>query len=155
MTDHSAEPMGSADLCPYLTKPEDIETANVAAAPQPGATTNPPARTPWVRPYVLTGGRTHTPHDLFVHTMVSVSEYDPSFAARLTPEARSLYERAHSYTESVAELSVHCHLPLGVTRVLLSDLASDGWVLIGSDARTSPYDRELLERVLDGLKQIV
>ncbi|HEY1669118.1 MAG TPA: DUF742 domain-containing protein, partial [Trebonia sp.] len=27
---------------------------------------------PWVRPYVLTGGRTRTRHHLYVHTLVSV-----------------------------------------------------------------------------------
>jgi hypothetical protein len=155
MTEYSAEPIGSADLCPYLTQPGGTETASMAAAPQPGTGTNPPADAPWVRPYVLTSGRTHTPHELFVHTMVSASECDPSFAARLPPEARSLYERVRSYTESVAELSAFCRLPLGVTRVLLSDLASAGLVLIGSEADNSPFDHDLLERVLDGLKQIV
>jgi uncharacterized protein DUF742 len=155
MTEHSAEPTGSADLCPYLTQPGGTDTASTAAAPQPGIGTNLPINAPWVRPYVLTSGRTHTQHDLFVHTMVSASESDSSFATRLPPEARSLYERVRSYTESVAELSAFCGLPLGVTRVLLSDLASAGLVLLGSQADTSPYDPDLLERVLDGLKQIV
>lgn len=155
MTEYSAEPPGSADLCPYLTQPGSTEIASTSPVPQPSVGTNYPADAPWVRPYVLTSGRTHTQHDLFVHTMVSASESDPSFATRLPPEARSLYERVRSYTESVAELSAYCGLPLGVTRVLLSDLASVGLVLIGSEADNSPYDPDLLERVLDGLEQIV
>ena len=36
---------------------------------------------PWVRPYVLTGGRTRTRHHLYVHTLVSVERYDPAAAA--------------------------------------------------------------------------
>jgi hypothetical protein len=155
MTEYSAEPIGSADLCPSLTQPGGAETASMAVAPRPGFGTKAQGDAPWVRPYVLTSGRTHTHHDLFVHTMVSVLEYDPSLAARLPPEARSLYERVRSYTESVAELSAYCGLPLGVTRVLLSDLASAGLVLIGSGADSSPYDHDLLEKVLDGLNQIV
>lgn len=117
---------------------------------QPGrsAPTNP-----WVRPYVLTGGRTRGHGQLLVHTLVWAPGYDPSFSATLLPEARVLYERASSVTESVAELSAHCGVPLGVTRVLLSDLCSAGRVQVETPAAASPYDRTLLERVLDGLRQ--
>jgi hypothetical protein len=108
---------------------------------------------PWVRPYVLTSGRTRGNGQLLVHTLISASRYDPSFAATLPPEARALYERACTATESVAELSAHCGVPLGVTRVLLSDLCSAGRLLAEAPAAASPYDRTLLERVLDGLRQ--
>jgi hypothetical protein len=112
---------------------------------------------PWVRPYVLTGGRTPTIAHLMVHTLVSGPGYDPAFAAGLLPEARALYERAHATTESVAELSAHCGVPLGVTQVLLTDLATAGRVLVQAHATASspdPVDRRILERVLDGLKQL-
>jgi len=108
---------------------------------------------PWVRPYVLTSGRTRGREQLLTHTLVSAPGYDSLFAARLLPEARALYERACSSTESVAELSAHCGVPLGVTRVLLSDLCSAGRVSAQAPATASPYDRTLLERVLDGLRQ--
>jgi hypothetical protein len=108
---------------------------------------------PWVRPYVLTSGRTRGHGQLLVHTLVSAHSYDPLFAARLLPEARALYERACTATESVAELSAHCGVPLGVTRVLLGDLCSTGRVLVEEPAAVSPFDRSLLERVLDGLRQ--
>jgi hypothetical protein len=49
---------------------------------------------PWVRPYVLTGGRTRTKHNLYVHTLVVVDRYDAAAALKLSPEARRLYERA-------------------------------------------------------------
>lgn len=112
---------------------------------------------PWVRPYVLTSGRTrgHDHGQLLVHTLVSAPSYDPTFAVRLLPEARALYERACTATESVAELSAHCGVPLGVTRVLLGDLCSAGRVVTEAPAAASPYDHALLERVLDGLRQFV
>jgi hypothetical protein len=112
---------------------------------------------PWVRPYVLTSGRTRgRDHEqLLVHTLVSAPSYDPLFAARLLPEARALYERACTATESVAELSAYCGMPLGVTRVLLSDLCSAGRVVAEAPAAASPYDHALMERVLDGLRQFV
>jgi hypothetical protein len=138
---------GAADeLCPSLT--------DEAVTTSPRHAQAPPLAGPWVRPYVLTGGRTHTRH-LLVHTLVSAPDYNPTLVAQLPPEARCLYERAHTHTESVAELSAHCGIPLGVTRVLLSDLVAAGHVMVGPDPYASPYDSELLERIIDGLQQFV
>lgn len=109
---------------------------------------------PWVRPYVLTAGRTRTRHHLYVHTLVSASWYDPSAAARLSPEARRLYDLAYAGARSVAELSAHCGVSLGVTRVLLEDLAAADRVQINEDVYASPYDRRLLKRVIDGLREL-
>ena len=108
---------------------------------------------PWVRPYVLTGGRTQTRHSLYVHTLVSASWLDPATAARLSPEARKLYERASAGAQSVAELSAHCGISLGVTRVLLEDLAAADKVQVNEDTYVSPYDHRLLKRVIDGLRK--
>ena len=108
---------------------------------------------PWVRPYVLTGGRTRTRYRLYVHTLVSVGRYDPVAAARLSPEARRLYERAFFGAQSVAELSAHCGVSLGVTRVLLEDMAAADHVQINEETYTSPYDHRLLKRVIDGLRE--
>ena len=112
------------------------------------------AANPWVRPYVLTGGRTSTRQNLFVHTLVSARRYDASYAARLPPEARALYERAHAGTQSVAELAAYCGISLGVTRVLLGDLAAGRRVVINPETYESPYDQNLLERVIGGLREL-
>lgn len=106
-----------------------------------------------VRPYVLTGGRTRTRRHLLVHTLVSVPYYDSLFAAGLLPEARSLYEHARE-TRSVAELSAHSGISLGVTRVVVDDLAATDRVLVHSEMYNSPFDRRLLERLRDGLRQL-
>jgi hypothetical protein len=109
---------------------------------------------PWVRPYVLTGGRTRARRNLYVHTLVSTLWFDPTAAARLSPEARRLYERVSAGAQSVAELSAHCGVSLGVTRVLLEDLAAADWVQVNEDVYVSPYDHRLLKRVIDGLRQL-
>jgi hypothetical protein len=109
---------------------------------------------PWVRPYVITRGRTRTRHHLYVHTLVSVDRYDQTVAGRLSPEARRLYERASASPESIAELSAYCGVSLGVTRVLLEDLASAGRVRINVEAYDSPFDERLLRRVIDGLREL-
>jgi hypothetical protein len=106
-----------------------------------------------VRPYVLTGGRTRTRKHLLVHTLVSVPYYDMVFAAGLLPEARTLYEHARE-TRSVAELSAYSGMSLGVTRVVLDDLAATDRVLIHPELYSSPFDFRLLERLRDGLGQL-
>lgn len=106
-----------------------------------------------VRPYAITGGRTRPRHLLLVETLVSVPNYDPQASAQLMPEAQALYERARRRT-SVAELSAHLDIPLGVIRVLLSDLAAQEMVFIHPTGSDCQYDVHLLERILDGLKGV-
>jgi hypothetical protein len=108
---------------------------------------------PWVRPYVLTGGRTQTRKHPYLHTLVSVDRYDESASARLLPEARRLYDRAAVGVQSVAELSAHCQVSIGVTRVLLEDLAAAEMVRINDDALSAPLDQHLLSRVIAGLRE--
>ncbi|MQA10320.1 MAG: DUF742 domain-containing protein [Pseudonocardiaceae bacterium] len=106
-----------------------------------------------VRPYALTGGRTKTRHQLLVETLVSVPHYDPTLSESLMPESRLLYERARTRV-SIAELSALLTMPLGVVRVLVSDLATQGAIFIHPTAHAYQHDRQVLERILDGLKRL-
>jgi hypothetical protein len=106
-----------------------------------------------IRPYALTGGRTKTRHHLLVETLISVPQYDPVLSDSLMPESKSLYESARKRI-SVAELSVLLDLPLGVVRVLISDLAAQGAVFIHPTAYAYQNDPNVLERILDGLKRL-
>lgn len=109
---------------------------------------------PWVRPYVLTTGRTGGQFRLMVETLVSVPHYAPEVAAGLLPEARALYEAARA-TLSVAELSARARLGLGVTRVLLSDLAAQNWIEVHPTvASGTEVPLSMLQRVRDGLSRI-
>ncbi|PXY30466.1 hypothetical protein BAY59_12810 [Prauserella coralliicola] len=106
-----------------------------------------------IRPYALTGGRTKARYDLLVETLISVPHYDPSLSDSLMPESRMLYERARTRV-SIAELSVLLTIPLGVVRVLVSDLAAQGAIYIHPTAHAYQHDRNVLERILDGLKRL-
>jgi hypothetical protein len=56
---------------------------------------------------------------------------------------------------SVAEISALLRMPLGVVRVLLSDLAEQGRIRVyGTGHGTDSPDRALLERVLGGLRRL-
>jgi hypothetical protein len=106
-----------------------------------------------IRPYALTGGRTRSRKELLVEALVSVPRYDPSLPEELMPESRMLYERARSRV-SIAELSVAISLPLGVVRVLVSDLAAQGAIYIHPTAHAYDHNREMLGRILDGLERL-
>ncbi|WP_409492913.1 DUF742 domain-containing protein [Amycolatopsis sp. cmx-11-12] len=106
-----------------------------------------------IRPYALTGGRTKSSHLLLVETLISVPRYDPALSEALMPESRSLYERARERA-SIAELSVGLDLPLGVVRVLIGDLATQGAVFVHPTAHAYNHDTNVLERILDGLKRL-
>jgi hypothetical protein len=106
-----------------------------------------------IRPYALTGGRTRSRKELLVEALVSVPRYDPSLPDSLMPESRTLYERARSRV-SIAELSVAISLPLGVVRVLVSDLAAQGAIYVHPTAHAYHHDREMLGRILDGLERL-
>jgi hypothetical protein len=111
------------------------------------------ARNPRVRPYVLTGGRTRVSFPLLVETLVSVPDYDPGLSATLLPESQVVYEYA-SHGMSVAELSAYAGIPLGVTRVLLSDLAARAKVLVHPTGYSYQHNLPLLERIRDGLRAL-
>lgn len=106
-----------------------------------------------VRPYAVAGGRTRTRHQLLVETMVSVPDYDAEFSATLLPEARGVYESARRPV-SLAELSALQSIPIGVIRILVSDLATAGRIFIHPTGYAYHYDHTILARVLDGLNKL-
>jgi hypothetical protein len=90
---------------------------------------------------------------LLVHTLVSVPRYDRAFAASLLPDVRAVYEQARM-TCSVAELSAASGMSLGVTRVVLDDLATNDRLVIHANKERSSHDMDLLERLRDGLRKL-
>jgi Protein of unknown function (DUF742) len=123
-----------------------------------------PAR---VRPYSLTGGRTRFGHVLLVETFVAALEAPEerkeltkgSFTGpqgRVMPEMRAIVELCRRM-RTVAEIAALLKMPLGVVRVLLSDLADQGKIRVygtGTGHGTGRPDRALLERVLSGLRRL-
>lgn len=103
-----------------------------------------------VRPYALTGGRTRTRRPLLVETLVTSTGSDGRLERRLRPESWAIYELCAT-RRSIAEIAAVLALPLGVVRVLISDLADAGHMRIHPAAASLPR-RELLERVLHGLQ---
>ncbi|MFB7273125.1 DUF742 domain-containing protein [Streptomyces sp. NPDC056244] len=115
-----------------------------------------------VRPYSLTGGRTQFGHVLLVETFVAAIEApeerkeltDGGASSRVMPEMRAIVELCRRM-RTVAEVSALLKMPLGVVRVLLSDLADQGKIRVyGTGQGTGQPDHALLERVLSGLRRL-
>jgi hypothetical protein len=109
-----------------------------------------------VRPYTLTRGRTRPGRiDLPLEALVrGVAGAGPTD----TPERRRILELTGAQIQSVAELSAHLKLPLGVVRVLVGDLADDGLVVVhsGTPQSQTPVASQLkvLESVLNGISSL-
>jgi hypothetical protein len=102
----------------------------------------------------MTGGRTRPAHtDLEIEALVSTTSTGER-TPKLTVEQRAIAALCRDIL-SIAEISARLDLPLGVTRVLVGDMADDGLVMVHRPAQTGDRpDLALLERVLYGLRTI-
>ncbi|MDN4477693.1 DUF742 domain-containing protein [Demequina sp. SYSU T00039] len=113
-----------------------------------------------VRPYAVTGGRVSAASaDLPMEALVEATTSTEALTG-LTPEKKKILQLATGQYQSVAELSAHTRLPLGVVRVLVTDLAEVHYLKIhiggtAQDAHTHDasggLSLSLLESVLDGI----
>jgi len=121
-----------------------------------------------VRPYAITGGRTRFGHVLLVETLVSALNRPADPGSRGVPELEAICRLCRGHMRSIAEISALLRIPLGVVRVLVSDLADQGRIRVhgahssgtgatdatGASVTTGGTDRALLERVLGGLRKL-
>ena len=117
----------------------------------PGRTSERAAAARFVRPYTITAGRTERR---------STCRWRPPCVAcrqettpTLSPAARQVLDACD--TRSVAEVSALVSMPIGVVRVLLSDLVEQGLVQVQAtitDSSSKDERIELIERTLRGLR---
>jgi hypothetical protein len=118
-----------------------------------------------VRPYAVTGGRTTVsvadlPMEALVEGLV-----EPD--VRLSSERRRILELTATQYQSIAELSAHVRLPVGVVRVLVSELAEARKVRVhttpglgtstsptGSSRESTAATLSVLESVLNGISSL-
>jgi hypothetical protein len=109
-----------------------------------------------VRSYVLTGGRTRSDVDLPIETLVKVTGHGVSAAPRLALERKRIVSLCGSAI-SIAEVSAHLSVPLGVARVLVGDMCEEGLLTDYKPQHSTTGERpdlKLLERVLDGIQAL-
>ena len=113
---------------------------------------------PLVRLYALTRGRARPRHQVFdlialISPRADRDRYrnDPT----LGPEHTAVLDLTAHGPRSVADLAADCDLPIGVTRVILSDLLEAGLIHVSRPLVPDRMpDERLLQEVLDGLRAL-
>lgn len=109
-----------------------------------------------VRPYALTGGRTRPDIDITIETLLITTPYG-RMGSR-TEQRGSVEERVLSLCRhrplSLAEVAALNRLPLGVARILLSDMVSAGLVALAGQTLARNDSTEVLGRLLRGLRSL-
>jgi hypothetical protein len=130
---------------PFLTSAAGVP-APVASRPPP-----PGEQTTSLRPFVITAGRT-TAADPAISLETQVTVRPGNRPYRLSPEMRAIVGICADPL-SVAEISARLKMHLGVTRILVGDLAAAGVLEVHVLTNDFP-DPETIMRVIRGLRSI-
>ncbi|GIE31899.1 hypothetical protein Ait01nite_049440 [Actinoplanes italicus] len=110
----------------------------------------PDAEEPVVRPFMLTGGRTQPLHDnLRIETQLAAAP--AALSAPLRFESRRIVELCQR-PMSVADLAAALGAPLGVVRVIVADLMTQGMLRAG--AVPGELTTALIERIRDRVRAL-
>ena len=135
---------------PY-TPQDDGQWYSTGPSPRPG---DPGEASSLVRPYAVTGGRTAPRMNLALETLVSTAMTVHQDVSSLTPEYQAIMALCRQ-VRSVAEVSALLRMPLGVARILIADMATEGLVHVHQQQLDAGKpDQNLLERVLSGLRRL-
>jgi hypothetical protein len=114
-----------------------------------------------VRPYAVTRGRTRPTLDIAIEALIETTVRGRTAGSRPGnnhgQEQQYIATLCDGRVQSLAEIAARLHLPLGVARVLIADMADDGLVSVHEPASLDDNEAvgtELLERVLSGLRRL-
>ena len=108
---------------------------------------------PVVRPYAVTKGRTMPAAGIsagLIDVVIATTGAELPAGLRLSPEHRQILACC-GRPITVVDLASDIDLPVGVVRVLLSDLSQHGIVRVLATPRGPVTNERLLRDVLDGL----
>jgi hypothetical protein len=112
-----------------------------------------------VRPYAVTRGRTRPKLEIALESLVETTVRGRASGGGNGHgrEHERIAALCDGRLQSLAEIAARMQLPLGVARVLIADMASDGLLAIYEPAlldENEAVGTELLERVLSGLRRL-
>src|SRR5690242_21596242 len=115
-----------------------------------------------VRPYAVTRGRTRPKLEIALEALVETTVRGRNSVGRDGPqhgrEQQYIASLCDGRVQSLAEVAARMKLPLGVARVLVADMASEGLVAVyeptSIEDNNDAVGTELLERVLSGLRRL-
>ena len=148
MSTHSTgeqRPAPGALIRPFLAAGVDADTPEALDPAEPTG--------PALRPFLLTAGRVAAETSVTVETQVVATEQGRIFYPALTFERRDIVT-ACAEPLAVAEIAARLGLHLGVVKVLVGDLAADGYLAVYLANADAPRDVDTLLRVIRGLRAI-
>ena len=117
-----------------------------------------------VRPYTMTGGRTRASSNAPELPIEALVEGLVEPDVTQTPERRKILELTATQYLSIMELSAHIKIPVGVVRILISDLSEAKSVRVhgltpsmstpGSSQDNTAATLSVLESVLNGIASL-
>ena len=110
-----------------------------------------------VRPYALTAGRTDSRIDLPLEAPVTTVLFPPKPPRWPGNDVHGKILTLGAGSPSVAEIAALLSVPLGVARVLIGDLVTQGYLRVHttlSDSTSDDERRELIGRTLRGLRAL-
>ncbi|PRX50264.1 uncharacterized protein DUF742 [Prauserella shujinwangii] len=127
------------------TEPRTVRTEPVRTTPKRSL----------VRPYARTGGRTRPLQELTLESLVWTTEAGRRYQGAVSGDQRFICDLCVE-SRSIAEVAAYVHLPLGVVKVMVDDLASAGAVEIHNPGLLAA-DRssiDFMSRILEGLRAL-
>ena len=112
-----------------------------------------------VRPYAVTRGRTRPKLEIALEALVETTVRGRSGAAKGGQGSEHQYIAAMcdgGQVQSLAEIAARMQLPLGVARVIVADMVTEGLLTLHSAAPKTGFKErmDLLGRVLSGLRKL-
>ncbi len=105
-----------------------------------------------IRPYAMTGGRTEAHSDISLESQIQTSTRLDTDGKKYRWEAAKILKLAER-PMALVELAARAEIPIGVARVVISDLVDEGAVHVQRTVAVTSYT-SLLEKVLDGIRDL-
>ena len=105
---------------------------------------------PLIRPYAMTGGRTTSSSDISLESQIQTSTRLNGDATKHRWEEAKILRLAER-PMALVEIAARAEIPIGVARVVISDLVEAGAINVQRNAPVTSYT-SLLEKVLDGIR---
>jgi hypothetical protein len=130
----------------------DVGVTGVAGADTDDRDDAGPASGRLIRPDALIGGRTTAETEISLEAQIQATTRASQHLGAYRWEAAKVVELVQS-PMALIEIAARLQIPIGVARVLVADLVSDGAVVLHIPEKTQSF-ASLLERVLDGVRNL-
>ncbi len=110
-----------------------------------------------VRPYAVTRGRTEPVREIAIEAILVTTDRGVQEGPYAGRHKQMIAHLCRQRPQSLAEISSHLRVPLGVARVLVADMTHEGMLVLHEQnaSEVAPAERiEMLERILGALQRL-